>query len=111
MKINIIQTLASVLIAGIVALVFWKFGFSLLVVLMTGGMLLLSLVAAMGLEFGNAGREANIKVVSWIAFVVFAVFGLLSGLFDFDTVTVVVGNLLMLVLMLLLISNLYHAKM
>lgn len=111
MKINIIPSVCSVLLAGLAAWMFHAFGFSLLVTLVCGFTLLLSLLTAMGVNLESGRNNANIKVVAWIAVVSFAAVNLLAGLFKCGTTFVIIANVLILILMSLTIEKLYHAKM
>lgn len=111
MKINIIPFICSVLLAGLAAWTFHAFGFSLAVTLAGGFTLLLSLPVAMGVELKNGRKDVNIKVTAWIAVIAFAVLNLLSGLFGGGTAFVIVSNVFLLILILLIMERLYHAKM
>ncbi len=111
MKINIIPLICSVLLAGLASWTFHAAGFSFAVTLAGGLTLLLSLPLAMGVELKSGRKDVNMKVIAWIAAIAFAVLNLLSGLFGCGTAFVVVSNAFLLILILLIMERMYHAKM
>ena len=111
MKFNIIQLACSALLAGLVSWTFHAIGFSLAVTLTVGFTLLLSMSIAMGVKLKSEGKDVNMKVIAWIAAIAFAVLNLLSGLLGCGTAFVITSNTFLLILTLLIMERIYHAKM